>query len=662
MPDIASRPHSATTVNQLIASGMQPLLARIYAAREILDIAQLNTALLGLLPYTLLKNAQEMAVILADAIATQRKILIVADYDADGATACAVGLRGLRAMGAKVAFIVPNRFEYGYGLTPEIVQLAAGIGGVNFSSSPELRELPTFGGASNPDKPDKPDFILTVDNGISSVEGVAEANRLGIEVLITDHHLPGCTLPDARCIVNPNQHGCTFPSKNLAGVGVMFYVLLALRAELRARGQFNEVIVSTSQARQSLAPQGDNENCLHPPGARTPARPLVVSTSQARESLAPQGDNENCLPLVQPNLTELLDIVALGTVADVVRLDENNRILVQQGLQRIRAGRACAGIQALLAVARKVPSKTSAYELGFVVGPRLNAAGRLDDMSLGIQCLTTDDPTLAAKIATQLDALNHERRTIEADMQQTALLALENIDPTDHYSLTLFDPSWHQGVIGILASRLKDKYHRPTIIFARSSHKGTMSVGELEGGELKRGEIKGSGRSIAGLHLRDALDLIAKRYPHLLQKFGGHAMAAGLSLREEHFAEFQQAFEAVVQSLLPPAALHRTLETDGELTHADFSLDIVRSLEQQVWGQGFPPPTFNNKFTVKSQRVVGEKHLKLKLAMGSITFDAIYFFNIDTLPEKIRAVYKLSANEYNGNTTIQLVIEHWEAL
>ncbi len=575
MPDIASRPHSATTVNQLIASGMQPLLARIYAARDILDTAQLNTSLSGLLPYTLLKNAREMAVILADAIATQRKITIVADYDADGATACAVGLRGLRAMGAKVAFIVPNRFEYGYGLTPEIVRLAAGTGG-----------------ASNPDKPD---FILTVDNGISSVEGVAEANRLGIEVLITDHHLPGDTLPDARCIVNPNQHGCAFPSKNLAGVGVMFYVLLALRAELRARGQFNEVI--------------------------------------------------------QPNLAELLDIVALGTVADVVRLDENNRILVQQGLQRIRAGRACAGIQALLAVARKVPGKTGAYELGFVVGPRLNAAGRLDDISLGIQCLTTDDPMLAAKIATRLDALNHERRTIEADMQQTALLALENIDPADHYSLILFDPSWHQGVIGILASRLKDKYHRPTIIFARSS------VGELEGGELK-----GSGRSIAGLHLRDALDLIAKRYPHLLQKFGGHAMAAGLSLREEHFAEFQQAFEAVVQSLLPPAALHRTLETDGELTHTDFSLDIVRSLEQQVWGQGFPPPTFNNKFTVKSQRVVGEKHLKLKLAMDLTTFDAIYFFNIDTLPENIHAVYKLSANEYNGNTTIQLVIEHWEAL
>ncbi|MEQ1814387.1 MAG: DHH family phosphoesterase [Candidatus Nitrotoga sp.] len=592
MPDIASRPHSAITVNQLIASGMQPLLARIYAARDILDIAQLNTALPGLLSYTLLKNAQEMAVILAGAIAAQRKITIVADYDVDGATACAVGLRGLRAMGAKVTFIVPNRFEYGYGLTPEIVRLVAGTGGVNFSSSPELRELPTFGEASHPDKPD---FILTVDNGISSVEGVAEANRLGIEVLITDHHLPGDALPDARCIVNPNQHGCAFLSKNLAGVGVMFYVLLALRAELRARGQFNEI--------------------------------------------------------TQPNLAELLDIVALGTVADVVRLDENNRILVQQGLQRIRAGRACAGIQALLAVARKVPDKTSAYELGFVVGPRLNAAGRLDDISLGIQCLTTDDPALAAKIASRLDALNHERRTIEADMQQTALSALENIDPTSYYSLTLFDPSWHQGVIGILASRLKDKYHRPTIIFARST------VGELEGGELK-----GSGRSIAGLHLRDALDLIAKRHPHLLQKFGGHAMAAGLSLREEHFAEFQQAFEAVVQSLLPPAALHRTLETDGELTHTDFSLDIARSLEQQVWGQGFPPPTFNNKFTVKSQRVVGEKHLKLKLAMGSATFDAIYFFNIDTLPENIRAVYKLSANEYNGNTTIQLVIEHWEAL
>jgi len=578
MPHIQPRTYPARTAQHLINTGMSPLLARIYAARDIAEITQLNTDLRGLLPFTLLKNASDMAVILADAISMQRNILIVADYDADGATACAVGLRGLRAMGAKVSFIVPNRFEYGYGLTPEIVRLAAGGGDSSHTH--------------------KPDIILTVDNGISSVEGVAEATRLGIEVLITDHHLPGDTLPDARCIVNPNQHGCTFPSKNLAGVGVMFYVLLALRAELRARGAFS-----------------------------SPSTPALTTPVKK-----------------EPNLAELLDIVALGTVADVVKLDENNRILVQQGLQRIRAGRACAGIQAILAVARKDPAKTSAYELGFVVGPRLNAAGRLDDISLGIQCLTTDDAALATAIAAQLDTLNHERRAIEADMQQAALLALESVNPADNYSLTLFDASWHQGVIGILASRLKDKFHRPTIAFARSL----------------AGEIKGSGRSIAGLHLRDALDLIAKQHPHLLQKFGGHAMAAGLSLREEHFAEFQLAFETVVQSLITPAHLNKIIETDGALNLPEFSLDIAHSLAQQVWGQGFPPPIFNNHFTVKNQRVVGEKHLKLKLALGNAAFDAIMFFNIAPMPEKIHAAYKLSVNEYNGNTTLQLILEHWE--
>lgn len=596
MANIKSRPYSATAVAHLTASGMSPVLARIYAAREIIDIAQLNTAAAVLSPFTLLKNVTEMAVILADAIAAQRKILIVADYDADGATACAVGLRGLRAMGAKVSFIVPNRFEYGYGLTPEIVRLAAGQRTDDRGQKTEDRSPQSSSLVPSPQPLSlvKPDIILTVDNGISSVEGVAEANRLGIEVLITDHHLPGDTLPDARCIVNPNQHGCTFPSKNLAGVGVMFYVLLALRAELRTRGVFTAT--------------------------------------------------------TQPNLAELLDIVALGTVADVVKLDQNNRILVQQGLQRIRAGKACVGIQAILSQTRKDAAKVSAYELGFVVGPRLNAAGRLDDISLGIQCLTTDDPTLAMSIAAQLDALNHARRHIEADMQQQALSALENIDPTDYFSLSIFDPTWHQGVIGILASRLKDKFHRPVFAFARSLK------GEIKG----QGEIKGSGRSIPGLHLRDALDLVAKRHPHLLQKFGGHAMAAGLSLREEHFAEFQQAFEAVVQNLLPPAMLNRTVETDGELAPADFTLESARSFEQQVWGQGFPPPTFNNKFTVKSQRIVGEKHLKLKLATDFATFDAILFFNIAPMPEKIHAVYKLSANEYNGNTSLQLVIEHWE--
>ena len=563
MPNIIPRPYPADSAQHLAETGIAPVLARIYAARGIRDLAQLNTGLGNLLPFSQLKNVQDMARILADAIAANQKLLIVADYDADGATACAVGLRGLRAFDARVEFIVPNRFEYGYGLTPEIVRLAA-------QSSPNI--------------------LITVDNGIASVEGVAEANRLGMQVLITDHHLPGDALPDALCIVNPNQVGCEFPSKNLAGVGVMFYVLLALRAELRRRGAYTD-------------------------------KP-------------------------EPNLGNLLDLVALGTVADVVKLDENNRILVQQGLQRIRAGRACAGINALLQVAKKKPAQVSSYELGFVVGPRLNAAGRLEDMSLGIACLLSDDANEAAQIAARLDALNRERRHIEADMQQAALAALEHINPSDSSSLALFDETWHQGVIGILASRLKDRYHRPVIAFARSQN----------------GEIKGSGRSIPGLHLRDALDLVSKRHPHLLQKFGGHAMAAGLSLREEHFDEFKAAFEAVAQSLLSPADLTQVIETDGPLAAHDFSLDIARSLEQQVWGQGFPQPLFEGRFSVQSQRVVGEKHLKTKLATSGATYDAIHFFHADPLPAEIHAVYSLAINEYNGNVSLQLIVRHWEGL
>ncbi len=563
MPQLLDRSYDANASQQLIAAGFTPLLARIFAARNISDSSQLDTGLNKLLPFTRLKNIQEMARLLADAIAVRKKFLVIADYDTDGATACAVAVRGLIFFGAHVDFIVPNRFEYGYGLTPEIVRLAA---------------------------QSKPDILLTVDNGISSVEGVAEANRLGMQVLVTDHHLPGAVLPDALCIVNPNQPGCSFSSKHLAGVGVMFYVLLALRAELRGRGAFH---------------------------------------AQA-----------------EPNLAHLLDLVALGTVADVVKLDENNRILVQQGLQRIRAERACYGINALLQIARKDLAKTGAYELGFIVGPRLNAAGRLDDMSLGIRCLLTDDATEAAGIAAKLDGLNHERRSIEADMQHAALAALEHINPAAGYSLALFDESWHQGVIGILASRLKDQFHRPVIAFARS----------------KDGELKGSGRSIKGLHLRDTLDLVAKRHPHMLQKFGGHAMAAGLSLREEDFNEFQLAFENIAQTLLTPADLIKVIETDGELAPEDFSLDVARTLEQQVWGQGFPEPLFQGDFRVQAQRVVGEKHLKLKLVNATASFEAMHFFSIDAMPENIHAAYSLSVNEYNGNANLQLILRHWEAV
>ncbi len=554
-------------MQQLINGGYTPALAKILAARGIVDSREMETTFPHLLPFDTLKNAREMARLLADAIAGGKKLLVIADYDADGATACAVAVRGLRTFGARIDFIVPNRFEYGYGLTPEIVHLAA---------------------------QSKPDILLTVDNGIASVEGVAEANRLGMQVFVTDHHLPGDTLPDAACIVNPNQPGCPFPCKNLAGVGVMFYVLLALRAELRDRGQMPE--------------------------------------QTARK------------------LLELLDLVALGTVADVVKLDQNNRILVQQGLLRIRAGRACAGINALLQVAKKSPAKVSSLDMGFTVGPRLNAAGRLDDMSLGINCLLTDDDATAMQIATRLDALNRERRSIETDMQESALAALEQIQDgslapqMDNYSLALYDESWHQGVIGILASRLKDKFFRPVIAFAQSNN----------------GELKGSGRSIAGLHLRDALDIISKRHPALIKKFGGHAAAAGLSINETDLDQFVAAFEQVARELLSPDDLKLRIETDGGLDSIGMSIETARKLDEQVWGQGFPVPQFDDVFTVESQRVVGEKHLKLRLNTRGKPVEAILFGHNEPLPEQIHAVYSLSINEYNGNQSLQLIVRHWE--
>ncbi len=582
MSKITQRPYPADTTLRLVQSGVAPLLARIYAARGIEDPAQLDTDIKHLLPFALLKNAEMMAGLLADAIANRKKLLIVADYDADGATACAVAMRGLSALGARVNFIVPNRFEYGYGLTPEIVQLA---------------------------KKSAPDILLTVDNGIASVEGVAEAHRLGMQVLVTDHHLPGDTLPDAECIVNPNQPGCTFPSKNLAGVGVMFYVLMALRAEMRKRGVFGS--------------------------PRPPLTPYPLPEGEGKSTgLGVRGE---------PNLGNLLDLVALGTVADVVKLDDNNRILVQQGLLRIRAGRSCPGIQALLRVARRQAAQASAYELGFIVGPRLNAAGRLEDMGLGIRCLLTDDAPEADEIAAKLDALNHERRSIEADMQDSALATLDAFDPEDGFSLSLFNEDWHQGVIGILASRLKDKFHRPVIAFARS----------------QTGELKGSGRSIAGLHLRDALDLVSKRQPHLILKFGGHAMAAGLSIREEHLEDFRLAFETVARELLDADALIKTIMTDGMLATEEFTLGMARDLQLQVWGQGFPEPLFEGDFRVQTQRIVGEKHLKLKLSCPAGSFEAIRFFSAEPAPEQIHAVYSLSINEYNGRESLQLIVRHW---
>ena len=561
---ITPRPAHAEHVAALAAAGTHPLLARLYAARGVTSPQQLVTDLGSLEPLARLHNVERMAAILADAIAARQRLLIIADYDSDGATACAVGMRALREFGAVADYLVPNRFEFGYGLTPEIVELAKSL--------------------------KNPDLLITVDNGIASVEGVATANRLGMRVLITDHHLPGATLPDALCIINPNQPDCGFPSKNLAGVGVMFYLMLALRAEMRKRGAF----------------EGG-------PG---------------------------------PNLGALLDLVALGTVADVVKLDANNRILVQQGLQRIRAGKTWPGIAALMRVASRNPAQATTYDLGFVIGPRLNAAGRLDDMSVGIECLISNDPATAERIARELDALNRERRLIEAGMHDNALAALDQLTPHDSYSLCLFDPGWHQGVIGILASRIKDRFHRPVFAFARGSN----------------GEIKGSGRSISALHLRDALDLVAKREPDLLSRFGGHAAAAGLTLREADLGRFRTAFEATVQSLLTPADLERIIATDGALSAEHLTLESARMFEQQVWGQGFPPPTFDDEFEVTQQRVVADRHLKLQIAKDGGQYEAMLFSHAVPLPRRVHAVYRLAVNAYGGAQKLQLTIEHWQPL
>ena len=561
VPKIIHRSIPQQAYQALLGEGLQPALARIYAARGIVATEQLAGDLSGLAACDRLKNAVHMAQILADAIAAKKKLLIIADYDADGATACAVGLRALREFGATADYLVPNRFEYGYGLTPEIVRFAA--------------------------QTKRPDLLITVDNGIASVEGVAEAARLGMETLITDHHLPGSTLPQAASIVNPNQPGCEFPSKNLAGVGVMFYVMLALRSELRRRGAF----------------------------AGKP----------------------------EPNLSTLLDLVALGTVADVVKLDDHNRILVGQGLKRIRAGKACTGVQALFRAAGRDARRASTYDLGFMLGPRLNAAGRLSDMALGIACLFTDDAIHAETIARQLHALNRERQDIEQDMREAAQAALEKMEFRDSYSVCLYDPGWHPGVVGILASRIKDRLHRPVIAFARGND----------------GEIKGSGRAIKGLHLRDALDLVTKRHPGLILKFGGHAAAAGLTLYEKDFEPFARIFEETVQALLTPADLEQVIETDGTLEAQELNIEFARLLQHETWGQGFPAPLFEDAFTVENQRVVGEKHLKLKLRKAERLHEAMLFQRADPLPDRIRAVFRLTVNEYNSLQSLQLNIEHW---
>lgn len=559
---IVERPYVEASRRALLDAGMHPVLARVYAGRNIHSPAELEYQLGALLPPHLLKGIDAAATLLADAIAQSKRLLIISDYDADGATACAVGVRALQAFGANVDYLVPDRFKLGYGLSPELVDIAAQR---------------------------KPDLLITVDNGIASVEGVARARSLGIATLITDHHLPGAELPAAECIVNPNQPGCAFPSKALAGVGVMFYVMLALRAELRKRGAFQE--------RQ------------------------------------------------EPNLAALTDLVALGTIADVVPLDANNRNLVAQGLRRLRAGRCAPGIAALLRAAGRTLAEASSFDLGFVAGPRLNAAGRLADMGLGIECLITDDEARAANCAQELERLNRERRGIEASMLQQALLAIERVSSSE--GCTFFHPDWHQGVVGIVASRLKDRLHRPVICFARAE----------EAGEIV---LRGSGRSIPGLHLRDALDAVSKRAPGLIRRFGGHAQAAGLSIAAQDYERFAGEFARTVDELLPAQARLRVVETDGVLDAMHFSLEVARLLDAGIWGQGFPQPLFCDTFIVENQRVVGERHLKLRLVKGGRRIEAMRYGALDPLPPQVRAAYRLSVNEFNGLKNIQLNVEHYE--
>ncbi len=547
-------------------AGVHPLLARLYAARGVQDPAALDASLAQLLPPSGLKGIEAAATLLADAMAANKKLCIVADYDCDGATACAVALRGLRLLGAKqVSYIVPDRVVDGYGLTPPISERVKASGA---------------------------DVLITVDNGIASVEGVARARALGLQVLVTDHHLPAAVLPEADAIVNPNQPGCTFESKSLAGVGVMFYVLLVLRAELRKRGVFT--------AEQ------------------------------------------------QPNLSTLLSLVALGTVADVVKLDANNRRLVAQGLARVRKGQMPVGMAALFAAAGRRSETCTSQDFGFAIGPRINAAGRLSDMTLGIECLSTDDEGRATELATQLDRINRERREIEGDMREQALeLAQEMFDPEEEppSALCVFDPEFHEGVVGIVAAKLKDLHHRPTFVFAPSQAAG------------KGHELKGSGRSIPGFHLRDALDLVAKRHPGVLLRFGGHAMAAGCTLEEDNLATFEEALQEVAQEWLDEATLQRRLDTDGPLLPEYRRPELADTLAREVWGQGFAAPTFSEEVEVLGQRLVGEKHLALKLRHHGQPVDGIWFGRVDPLPSKAHLAFRLEADEWQGNKRVRFVVE-----
>ena len=559
-------PRTAWSLEQ---AGVHPLLARLFAARGVRSAEELDDNASKLLPPQTLRGTQEAAVLLADAIAQGQRICIVADYDCDGATACATGLRGLRMLGARpdqLSYVVPDRALHGYGLTPPIVELV---------------------------KAQQADVLVTVDNGMASHEAVTRARALGMRVIITDHHLPvvlddgQVSLPDADVIVNPNQPGCDFASKALVGVGVMFYVLLALRAELRKRGVFDAA--------------------------------------------------------TQPRIDSLLDLVALGTIADVGRLDANNRRLVGLGLKRIRAGRMQPGIAALFTAAGRDPAKASSQDFGFALGPRINAAGRLAEMGLGIECLITDDPARALALAQQLDAINRERRDLEAGMREQAEMMLESVLPEGDPppALAIFDPDFHEGVVGIVASRLKDRLHRPTFVFALGQD----------------GLLKGSGRSIAGFHLRDALDLVSKRHPGMLRKFGGHAMAAGCTIAEEDFDTFEAALVRVAHDDLDPSLLLRQLSTDGPLDAHWFTAETVSQLDSAVWGPGFEAPVFSDEAEVLNQRLVGERHMKLSLRVQGQVRDGIWFGRTEPLPSKTQLAFRIDLNEFQGRQRVQLIVE-----
>jgi len=563
---IQTRSINPTVFNDLLTAGTDPLIARLCAARDVQSPAELDDKLAALLPYQTLTNCEAAAGRLADAIERQEKILIVADYDADGATACSVGMSGLAAMGAKVDFLVPNRFEHGYGLTPELADIAHAKGA---------------------------DLIVTVDNGISSAEGVARAKELGLDVIVTDHHIAGSVVPDC-IIVNPNQRGCTFPSKSIAGVGVIFYVLIALRAELRARDYFS-----------------------------------------------------GCRAIAEPKLDELLDLVALGTVADVVPLDHNNRILVSQGLKRIRAGKMSHGIRALFQTARCSAQKAQPFDFGYKIAPRINAAGRLDDMSIGIACLLSGSLNEAENMASELNELNQTRQEIEQEMLSDILADCPSALPREQTTLCVYRDSFHQGVVGIVASRLKEKFYRPVFVFAPDDD----------------GNYRGSGRSISGVHLRDVLDAISKRAPEIIIKFGGHAMAAGLTLRSGSLKTFGDLFEDIVRSQVNEDTLSQTFLTDGSLKASDITLANAQIINAQIWGQGFPPPSFADTFQVLRQQSMGadKKHTKAWLAKEGQEFEAMFWRCEDTLPRDIRVVYRPTVNEWRGNTELQLYVDYWEA-